>query len=290
MTRILRVLAPNPGVYTLEGTNTWIVGEEPSLVIDPGPDEAGHLAEVRRAAGWVGAVLLTHDHEDHGEGAASFAREARAPLFAWRPPSPGERLKDGQVFGAGGATAVTAIHAPGHSSDSMVFLCASEGALFTGDSVLGRGTSFIDPPEGDLSQYLRSLQRMRELRPRTIYPGHGPVVFDALGKLDEYLAHRQEREEQVLAALGALGKGQHAPEDLVPIIYAEYPQDVFPLAARSVLAHLLKLEKDGKVEHSGKASAPRFGLADPRECKRCGRPVRGRAALCGPCSLAVLQE
>ena len=285
MLRILRVLAPNPSPYTLEGTNTWIVGAEPSAVIDPGPDDRGHLEAVALEAGAVGAVLVTHDHPDHSPGALAFAARVGAPLLAFRLKGT-EPLRDGQSIAAGGAELI-AVHAPGHTSDHVCFWIESEGALFTGDTVLGRGTSFIDPPDGDLAQYLRSLKKLMALGPRTIYPGHGPVVLDARGKLEEYLSHRTEREEQVLSALG---EGSRTIPELVEAIYAEYPEDVRPLAARSVLAHLNKLEAEGRVERKGRGDAVTFRVSTPRTCERCGaRPAKPRAKLCGPCSLAVLQ-
>ncbi len=285
MLPIVRVLAPNPDVYTLEGTNTWVIGAGPTIVIDPGPDMPEHLQEVRRAAGEVAAVLVTHDHPDHAPGAVAFASSVGAPLHAFRLDG-AEHLRDLQVIRAGQAE-VTALHTPGHTSDHLVFFIPAEGALFTGDAVLGRGTSFIDPPEGDLAQYLKSLKRMKELSPRTIYPGHGPVVLDAQGKLEEYLRHREEREQQVL---DAIGEGRSTIEQLVEQIYSSYPPEVRPLAARSVLSHLLKLEAEGRVERKGTGDAAKYSIATPRACTRCGRPLRGRATLCGPCSLAVLQE
>ena len=285
MLQIVRVLAPNPDVYTLEGTNTWIVGEAPSVVIDPGPDIPAHLDEVARVAGRVGAVLVTHDHPDHAPGAAAFAEAARAPLYAFRLPG-AEHLRDGQVVRTG-ALEIAAFHTPGHSADHVVFHLASEGVLFTGDAVLGRGTSFIDPPEGDLVRYLRSLQRMQELAPRTLYPGHGPVVMRAGAKLQEYLDHRAEREGQVLAALA---DGPQSLSAIVETIYVEYPPEVHPLAARSVLAHLLKLQTEGRVARSSAGEDAPWGTVEPRACARCGRPVKGRARYCSPCSLVMLQE
>jgi len=286
MTRILGVLAPNPDVRTLEGTNTWIVGGDPAVVIDPGPDHPEHLREVARTAGVVGAILVTHDHPDHAPGASPLGAATGAPVMAFRPPRGGVRVRDGEVVRVG-EVAVTAVLTPGHTPDHVAFLLEDVGALFTGDAVLGRGTSVIDPPEGDLAAYLRSLRRMRDLRPRTIYPGHGPIVLDAAAKLDEYIEHRAMREEQILAALA---EGPRTPEELVPDIYADYPIEVHPLAARSVLAHLIKLEAEGRVARSGKASAHRYRRSEPRACERCGRPVDGRGRLCGRCSLAVLQE
>ena len=284
MLRIVRVLAPNPSVYTLEGTNTWIVGEAPAFVIDPGPDDAAHLEEVARTAGDVAHVLVTHDHEDHAAGARTFAEKVGAPSWAWRVEG-AQHLKDGQRLPAAGLE-VVAIHTPGHSPDHVVFWVPSGGALFTGDAVLGRGTSFIDPPEGDLAKYLASLQRMIELGPRTIHPGHGPVVLDAPGKLREYVEHRAGREEQVLAGLA---DGSRTVESLVGTIYADQPDDVRPLAARTVTAHLLKLEKEGRAEKSGRGAQQTWAIAQPRTCARCGRPVKGKGRYCGPCSLALLQ-
>lgn len=285
MIRIQRVLASNPSVYTLEGTNTWIVGDGPTIVIDPGPDDPGHLREVARSAGRVADVLLTHDHEDHAEGARAFADLVGAPLRAWRAPG-AEHLRDAEVVRVPGAS-LTAIHTPGHSADSFAFFAPADGALFTGDSVLGRGTSFIDPPDGDLIAYLASLQRLRDLGPRTIYPGHGPVVLDACAKLTEYLDHRAERERQVL---DALGDGPRTVDDLVAVIYVAYPPEVHALAGRSVTAHLKKLEREGRAEGRGRGAARTWSAVAPKACARCGRPVRGRARYCSSCSVTMLQE
>jgi glyoxylase-like metal-dependent hydrolase (beta-lactamase superfamily II) len=285
MVPIARVLAPNPGVRELEGTNTWVVGARPAIVIDPGPDDGGHLREIVRTAREVGAIVLTHDHPDHAPGAASLAAMTDASVFAMRGTGAEERLHEEQVVSAG-TTALRTIATPGHTPDHVSFLLESEGALFTGDTVLGHGTSVIDPPEGDLAQYLRSLKRLRDLEPRTIYPGHGPVVLRAVAKIDEYLAHRHDREEQVLAALR---DGASTPEEMVPAIYAGYPPEVYELAARSLLAHLMKLEAEGRAERRAKSGEVRWSVLEPRSCARCGRPVRGRARYCGSCSLILLQ-
>ncbi len=285
MLRIARVLAPNPDVYTLEGTNTWVVGDDPSLVIDPGPDIREHLEEIAREAGRVGAVIVTHDHPDHAPGAVGFAASVGAPLFAFRLKG-AERLRDGQVVSAGRVEA-TAVHTPGHTADHVAVWLEPEGALFTGDAVLGRGTSFIDPSEGDLSKYLASLRKMAALGPRTIYPGHGPIVLDAREKLEEYLAHRAEREEQVQSALA---DGLRSVGEIVQRIYADYPRDVRPLAAGSVLAHLKKLEHEGRVDRSGTGDRAKYALVSLKTCERCGRrPATPRTKYCGPCALAVLQ-
>jgi glyoxylase-like metal-dependent hydrolase (beta-lactamase superfamily II) len=254
---VQRVLAPNPGPFTLQGTNTWIVGSGPTLVIDPGPDDRGHLDAVRRRAGQISAVLLTHHHPDHASGAALLSRETGASIMA-ASPRPGERpLQDGMTV-EGGDVALHVLAAPGHTPDHVVFFERDRAALFTGDAVLGRGTSVIDPPEGDLADYARSLRRMADLRPEVIFPGHGPIVRPALAKLTEYLEHREERERQVLEALR---DGPRGPEDIVPAIYAEYPEALHAAAARSVLAHLIKLEREG-VAARVSPSSDRFELTD----------------------------
>lgn len=284
MLEVTRVLAPNPSVYTLEGTNTWIVGRDPSIVIDPGPDLSEHLADVARQAGRVGAVLVTHDHPDHAPGAGRFGEMVDAPVYAYALAG-AEVLRAGQRVRAG-ALDLIGVHTPGHTSDHVAFFEPSSGGLFTGDAVVGRGTSFIDPPDGDLIRYLRSLRRMQELHPRTLYPGHGPVVVRAEEKILEYLEHREQRESQVLEALA---DGPCTIEEMVEVIYADYPNDVRPLAARSVLAHLLKLADEGRAERTGKTDDGPWTAATPRTCHRCGRPVKGRARYCASCSLAMLQ-
>ncbi len=286
MLRIVRVLAHNPGVYTLEGTNTWVVGEDPAAVIDPGPVDEAHLRMVRREAGPITAILVTHSHEDHAPGAAALSEASGAPVYAHDPLPGGIRIGDGHSVEVGGGS-IVAVHTPGHSPDSVAFLVPGSGALFTGDSVLGRGTSVIDPPEGDLVAYLRSLRRMKELGARIIYPGHGPAVFNADAKLDEYLVHREMRERQILDALAG---GATTVDGIVAVIYSGYPEELRPLAARSVLAHLQKLVAEGTANRSRRGGVERYERTDPRTCRRCGRPVKGRALLCSRCSLEALQE
>jgi glyoxylase-like metal-dependent hydrolase (beta-lactamase superfamily II) len=285
MLRIERVLAPNPDVYTLEGTNTWIVGVDPAAVIDPGPDIPSHQDEVTRVAGSVGAVLVTHDHPDHAPSAVRFAQRLGAPAYAFRLEGT-EHLRDGQVLRIGGLELV-AIHTPGHTSDHVAFHLPAEDALFTGDAVLGRGSSFIDPPDGDLAQYMRALRRMQDLSPRTLYPGHGPVVLRARDKLRQYLDHRVNREEQIMAVLA---DAPHPIEEIVASVYDDQPPEVLPLAARTVLAHLLKLQGEGRVDRRAGGEDAAWSAIAPRACARCGRPVKGRARYCGTCSLILLQE
>jgi glyoxylase-like metal-dependent hydrolase (beta-lactamase superfamily II) len=286
MIRVVRVLAPNPGPFTLEGTNTWIVGQRPSVVIDPGPDDDGHLAATAREAGDVAAILVTHAHPDHAPGADRLARDVGAPVMAFRPGPGQERLRDQQPVEAGGVR-LLAVHTPGHTADHVVFWAAEQAALFTGDAVLGRGTSVVDPPQGDLGAYVRSLRRMQALGPRVVYPGHGPTVFDPAAKLEEYLAHRAMREEQVVEAMRL---GARTPEEIVPGIYREYAPELFPAAERQVLAHLLKLEDEGRARRRPGHPAGGFDLVEDRRCDRCGRSAMSHSRLCRRCSLDALQE
>lgn len=254
---VARVLAPNPGPFTLEGTNTWVVGSGPVLVIDPGPDDPRHLEAVLERAGSIEAILLTHHHPDHAPGASRLGQMAAAPVMAASPAGRERALEDGMAVDAAGVS-LRVVAAPGHTPDHLVFFARDARALFTGDAVLGRGTSVIDPPEGDLAAYLGSLRAMQDLGPRVIYPGHGPVVTDPATTLREYVEHRRQREEQVLAALR---DGARTPEEMVPSIYAGYPAELFPAAARSVLAHLIKLEQEGLVARAT-SSIDRFTLVE----------------------------
>jgi glyoxylase-like metal-dependent hydrolase (beta-lactamase superfamily II) len=283
---IRRVLAPNPGPMTLEGTNTWVVGTPPAVVIDPGPEDEAHLAAVRAEAVTVGTILITHRHPDHAPGAEALARSTGARVYSWRPPKGWDPIRAGQEFDGGGVTLV-AHHTPGHTPDHVAFFAPASRALFTGDAVLGRGTSVIDPPEGDLTAYVRSLETMTALDPATIYPGHGPAVWDADAKLREYRLHREERERQVV---DALAEGARTPAEIVPVVYEGYPAEVLDLAARTVLAHLLKLEREGRVARVGPAREERFELGTPAPCRRCGRPAMPRSALCKTCGVEALQE
>jgi len=285
--RIVRVLAPNPGPFTLEGTNTWIVGRDPAVVIDPGPDDEGHLQAVAKEAGAVGAILVTHGHPDHAPGTPRLSELTGAGVHAFRPAEGTERLRDMQIVAIGEAN-LRVLHTPGHTADHVAFLAEGTGAMFTGDTVLGRGTAIIDLAEGgDLAQYLQSLRRMREARPRVIYPGHGPTVFDGIGKIREYEAHRAMRERQVLDALAT---GPHTIGELVTEIYADVPSSLHPAAAVQLQALMTKLEREERVARTGSGESARYEPAVARSCVRCGRPAVPRSTLCRRCSLDALQE
>jgi glyoxylase-like metal-dependent hydrolase (beta-lactamase superfamily II) len=263
MIPVVRVLAPNPGPFTLEGTNTWIVGRDPAAVIDPGPEDQAHLEAVAEEAGPVGAVLLTHHHPDHAPGAPPLARMVGAPVFAFLPDAGEEGMGDGERIAVGGGSgpggSLVAAHTPGHTPDHLAFFLEGQRGLFTGDAVLGWGTSIIDPADGQLAAYLRSLERMRALRPRTIYPGHGPVVDEAMAKLEEYVEHRAMRDRQIIEALSM---GSATPAELVAGIYADVPSELHPAAAQQVLVHLLKLEAGGRVARQERGGETRFDLRE----------------------------
>ena len=241
--RAVRVLAPNPGPMTLDGTNTWILRTPggPALVVDPGPLDVGHLERVLETAdGPVAGVLLTHGHADHSEGAAWFASHAGCGVRALDPAhrlGP-EGLADGDVVSAGDLR-VDILGTPGHTSDSLSFWLPDESSLLTGDTVLGRGTSVVAHPDGSLGAYLGSLRRLHALAADvgvdTVLPGHGPVIADALAVLSYYLRHRAERLDQVRDAVAA---GATTPREVVERVYADVDPILWPAAELSVRAQL----------------------------------------------------
>jgi len=237
------ILAPNPGPMTLDGTNTWVLRAElagRSLVIDPGPLDAGHLAIVAAAAGDVTAVLLTHGHADHSEGARTFAERKGCGVRALDPAFRygDDGLQDGDVVEVDGLE-VRVVATPGHTGDSLCFVLAQDRAVLTGDTVLGKGTTVVAHPDGRLDAYLGSLRRLRDLAERhevdVIWPGHGPVLTDALVTVDYYLAHRAERLEQVRQARAA---GASEPMDVVRAVYADVDESLWSAAELSVRAQL----------------------------------------------------
>jgi glyoxylase-like metal-dependent hydrolase (beta-lactamase superfamily II) len=247
-----RVLAPNPSVFTGRGTNTYLLGDTSIVCIDPGPDDDSHLAAILGAAaargGRITTILLTHSHPDHRPLALRLGRETGAAVHCFDPTAGREHaqaLSHGDVMRRGDLELIT-VHTPGHTRDHLCFFDPATRTLFTGDHILNGTTSVVHPGEGDMSDYMDSLRRVQALHALTILPGHGERVDDAGGLIDEYIAHRLEREAQILAA--AQGRGEFAPMDLVPALYAGYPVDVYPLAAWTVQAHLDKLVRDGDVD------------------------------------------
>ena len=263
----LAVLAPNPSALTGVGTNTYLLGDGGELLcIDPGPVEPAHLDAILAAAqphGRVTTVLLSHSHPDHRPLAAELARRTGASVRCLDPGGGDDGavpLRDGERVHAG-ALSVEAVHTPGHAADHLCFFDADSGALYSGDHILGGMTTVVAPPDGDMTDYMESLERVRRLRPRVIHPGHGPRVDDAMALIDEYLVHRRDRESQVLRAVRERG-GAVAPVDVVPEIYAAYPRELWPFAAMSVQAHLDKLVHEGRARRAGGDGAPRYSV-DP---------------------------
>ncbi|MBA2532210.1 MAG: MBL fold metallo-hydrolase [Nocardioidaceae bacterium] len=243
------VLAPNPGPMTLDGTNTWVLrgaDGSRSIVVDPGPLLERHLDAVACAAGEVAVVLLTHGHVDHSEGARAFAKRVGCGVRALDPAHRlgSEGLADGDVVAVDGLV-VRVVGTPGHTADSVSFVVPSDAAVLTGDTILGRGTSVVAHPDGELGAYLDSLRRLRELadlaQVQQIWPGHGPVINDPLRAIDAYLAHRAERLEQVRAALQA---GARTARDVVARVYADVDPVLWPAAEQSVAAQLAYLRSD----------------------------------------------
>jgi glyoxylase-like metal-dependent hydrolase (beta-lactamase superfamily II) len=250
--RIVRIRADNPGPFTLGGTNTWIVGADPAWLVDPGPALDDHhaaiVAELERRGG-LGGVALTHDHRDHAEGVAAIReRFDGAPLAAGRGPAD-VRLADGATFGP-----LRAVATPGHAPDHFAFVCGR--AALTGDAVLGEGSVFIAPDPGALSGYLDGLHRLRALDLELLAPGHGPIVTEPRAKLDEYIAHRLDRERRLLAALD---DGARGTDELLDAGWAEVPEVLRPAAAVTLLAHLDKLADEGRLPYG--VQRPRIDAA-----------------------------
>ncbi|GII01586.1 MBL fold metallo-hydrolase [Planobispora takensis] len=238
----LNLLAPNPSPMTLDGTNTWVIGRgEDVLVVDPGPDDPRHLARVAEhlRGRRVVTILLTHGHHDHSGGARAFAELTGAPVRALDPRHRlgEEGLDDGDVVVAGDLE-IHVVGTPGHSFDSLCFWLPRDRAMLTGDTVLGRGTTVI-APDGDLADYLRSLDRLRAAAERVgaeaLLPGHGPVLPDPIAALDGYVAHRRRRLDQIRQARE---RGAATPREIVEIVYAGVDRSLWPAAEMSVRAQL----------------------------------------------------
>jgi len=234
---ICLVRAPNPGPLTLTGTNTWVVGRHPTWVVDPGPSIDSHLDALSaaiEARGGLGGVALTHDHHDHAEATRELVGRHPAPVAAGRG-AVDVSLSEGVRFGP-----FVPISTPGHAADH--FALVGEGACFTGDAVLGSGSVFISPYKGALSGYLLALTRLR-LREdfNVLCPGHGPPVWDAHARLEEYVAHRVDRENLLIMALG---EGKRTVAELLDAVWSDVPASLRPVAAATLAAHLDKLEED----------------------------------------------
>lgn len=239
---VAHLLAPNPGPFTLSGTNTWIVDRDPCWIVDPGPDIAEHLDAVAaeaRARGGAGGIALTHDHGDHAAGLAELReRVGPVPVAAARHPGADVRLAGGEQIGP-----LEAVATPGHAPDHVAFVSAT-GVLFSGDAILGEGSVFVAPDPGALRGYLAALRALRQRPLALIACGHGPLVTDPAAKIDAYVSHRLGRERMLLAALD---RGLRDVESLLDDVWSDAPAALRRAAMVTLAAHLDKLEEDGRL-------------------------------------------
>lgn len=244
--RIRRVLANNPGPFTFAGTGTFLIGDADAVaVIDPGPADDVHLAALLDAVAGetVSHVLVTHGHADHLPLARPFAEAVGAPVLAHPALSPDRALADGDHIAGDGWT-LEVIATPGHAPEHLAFALPEENALFSGDHVMGWSTSVVSPPEGDMDAYIDSLDRVMAAGFDTLWPTHGGPVTAPLPFLQALKAHRLGRDDQVLEVLA---KGPSSAREMVPALYAAVDERLWPAAAQSLLAHLIRLERRGDV-------------------------------------------
>jgi glyoxylase-like metal-dependent hydrolase (beta-lactamase superfamily II) len=264
--RIRRILAPNPSPFTYTGTQTYIIGTGEVAVIDPGPDLPGHVEALLAAVEGerVAAILCTHTHRDHSPASRALQAATGAPIAGCAPLSledagpradesfdpdyrPDRVLADGELVSADGWT-LEAVATPGHTSNHLCLALAEESALFTGDHVMGWSTTVVAPPDGDMADYMASLERLLGRTDRIYYPAHGPAVDDPRGHVRRLIEHRHMRERQIL---GRIESGEGRIPAMVAAIYTDTNPRLFPAAGRSVLAHLLELERRNIVRQEG---------------------------------------
>lgn len=252
--KVLRMTAPNPGVMTGPGTNSYLVGEKAVAVIDPGPADEGHVAALLAAApGPIRWILVTHTHLDHSPAAALLREKSGAELVGMPAPEHGAQdkhfkpgrilIQDDRLVGAD--FALTAIHTPGHASNHLCYLLESEGLLFTGDHIMSGSTVVIAPPDGDMARYLASLALLKRYPLKRLAPAHGEILEQPEAVIDWLIAHRLGREAKVAEAVAA------APgstiDELLPVVYQDVQSFLFPVAKHSLTAHLIKLKDDGRA-------------------------------------------
>lgn len=266
---LIRLLvANNPGPFTYFGTGVYIVGRGDVAVIDPGPDTPGHLDALLRAVEGerVTHIFVTHRHMDHSPAAHPLAARTGARVYAsMLPPRPSEcddlrleagddrlfqpdvDVQDGERFSGSGWT-IEAVFTPGHTANHMAFALLEENALFPGDHIMGWSTTVIGPPDGNMTDYLRSLEKVRDRGYATLWPTHGPPVREVVPFVEAFIEHRLEREAQIVVQLQA---GLHAIKDMVSVIYADVDKRLHPAACHSVLAHMIRLVELGRVVCDG---------------------------------------
>jgi glyoxylase-like metal-dependent hydrolase (beta-lactamase superfamily II) len=263
-----RVLCDNPGPFTFRGTNTYLIGRGQVAVLDPGPADAAHLATILAATTGerITHILVSHTHRDHSPGAAALQAATGAPTLGFGPHltapeaageggdhafTPDRRLADGEAV-EGEDWRLVALHTPGHCANHLCFALEGTGVLFSADHVMSWSTTVVSPPDGDMTDYMASLARLSQRDDRLYLPGHGPPLPEPAGFVATLAAHRREREARVLDALRAARRATAA--DLVPAAYGpELDPRLVHAAARSLLAHLIKLARDGAAARDGEA-------------------------------------
>jgi len=265
---ISRIVADNPGPFTFKGTGVYIVGKDEVAVIDPGPDDASHVDALKRALKdrHVTHILVTHTHTDHSPAAKPLKEWSGAKTYAFGPHGSGKlddgvrveeggdmqfvpdmRVKDGEIIKGNGFT-FECVFTPGHTSNHMCYALKEENALFTGDHVMGWSTTVVTPPDGDMTQYMASVKKLMARSDAVLYPTHGAPVTDPKPFLAAYLEHRLDRERQILACIR---EGLPTIPQMVARMYADVDKRLHPAASRSVLAHLIQLEQEGRVVNDG---------------------------------------
>jgi glyoxylase-like metal-dependent hydrolase (beta-lactamase superfamily II) len=255
---VWRIVAPNPSALTGPGTNTYVVGADPALIIDPGPPDEAHLARILQiAAGSVSRIVCTHSHPDHSPGAALLSQRTGAPVCGRPPPDDGHQdptflpsilLEDGDTLEAGGAR-LRVVHTPGHASNHVCLLQEDDGLLFTGDHLMSGSTVVILPPDGSMRAYVESLRRLQKMRVVAIAPGHGAVIPNAQREIERVIAHRLAREQKLVTAL--VKRGAATLDEVLPQVYDDVPKFMHGWARHSLLAHAIKLVEEGRVNQQG---------------------------------------
>jgi glyoxylase-like metal-dependent hydrolase (beta-lactamase superfamily II) len=255
---VRRIVADNPGPMTGPGTNTYLVGIDEIVVIDPGPDDPAHLDAIAGCGGdRIRWIVCTHTHIDHWPGVAGLRERTGAEVLAFDARDGLEidrSLVDGDPIEAT-EFVLRAVHTPGHASNHLCYLLEQERMLFSGDHIMNGSTVVIRPPDGDMAAYLDQLERLKAWRPRlrSIAPGHGHLIEHPIAKIDEYLAHRRDREAQVLECVRS---GTKAIPSIVEQLYPDLIEELIPMAQGTVEAHLLKLKDEKRVKRRGKSWSP----------------------------------